>query len=639
MMNKKILIILLALTALVNGRAQEYLVPFSSGEAVENQRNWSDESISLPFFDDFSASYKYTDDSKWERNNVYVSSNFPLMPVNYNAATFDVADRYGKIYSRGSSNPFIADTLKSVKIRLDSLDNQLLTPADSLYFSFYYQPGGYGECPDRDDSLVLQFGYGYDVEVYDSINQHYVIERHTNWRQMWATKGIEIDTFLMTCGENKYFKKVMIPIVDSCFFVEDFQVLFYNYGTLPTLIYPNDRSNMDMWNIDFVYLDRNRSLENDPYPLVSLTATVPSFLKRYQSMPYKHYIDNPIAAINNDFDISMTNLDENIHQVKYSCEVVDNNSSWNFNYATNPLVLNPYRDDGVMTQHISMSNFIYPFEEHFDTMSYTIRHYIEVVDEHSGEVRGDSIVRHQGFYNFFAYDDGTPEKGYGLSPGDTYMAAQFKIARLDTVNGVQILFNRTFNDANYNFFDVVVWRDNNGKPGEEIYRLANQRPDWNDSIAYNFSFYRFNEVVKVNSTFYVGICQHNKLTINVGFDSSVDNHQYNFYDVGQGWTNSEFPGSLMIRPVMGMKGYFADVDENQAVAINIYPNPAQNIIHIDGLDDTSNSEIVIFDMTGRVVMRTIYCNELNISDLPNGAYVIRIMNDGFVTISKLLISK
>ena len=639
MMNKKILIILLALTALVNGRAQEYLVPFSSGEAVENQRNWSDESISLPFFDDFSASYKYTDDSKWERNNVYVSANFPLMPVNYNAATFDVADRYGKIYSRGSSNPFIADTLKSVKIRLDSLDNQLLTPADSLYFSFYYQPGGYGECPDRDDSLVLQFGYGYDVEVYDSINQHYVIERHTNWRQMWATKGIEIDTFLMTCGENKYFKKVMIPIVDSCFFVEDFQVLFYNYGTLPTLIYPNDRSNMDMWNIDFVYLDRNRSLENDPYPLVSLTATVPSFLKRYQSMPYKHYIDNPIAAINNDFDISMTNLDENIHQVKYSCEVVDNNSSWNFNYATNPLVLNPYRDDGVMTQHISMSNFIYPFEEHFDTTSYTIRHYIEVVDEHSGEVRGDSIVRHQGFYNFFAYDDGTPEKGYGLSPGDTYMAAQFKIARLDTVNGVQILFNRTFNDANYNFFDVVVWRDNNGKPGEEIYRRANQRPDWNDSIAYNFSFYRFNEVVKVNSTFYVGICQHNKLTINVGFDSSVDNHQYNFYDVGQGWTNSEFPGSLMIRPVMGMKGYFADVDENQAVAINIYPNPAQNIIHIDGLDDTSNSEIVIFDMTGRVVMRTIYCNELNISDLPNGAYVIRIMNDGFVTTSKLLISK
>lgn len=641
MMNKTILLILLAFAGLLSSNAQEYLTSFGYNENADNQRDRDEVYATLPFFDDFSTTYRYTDDSRWLWNNAYVSSNFPLMPVNYSAVTLDVADRYGKIYSRGSSNPFVADTLKSVKIRLDSLDNQALTPADSLYFSFYYQPGGYGDCPERFDSLVLQFGYGYDVEVYDSVNQHSYTERRTHWRQMWATQGIEIDTFLQYCGENQYFKKVMIPITDTCFFVDDFQVLFFNYGTLPTQMYPNDRSNMDMWNIDFVYLDRNRSIANDTYPLVSLTGIMPSFLRRYQSMPYKHYKENPIASIDIDgYDINMSNLDVNTHQVKYSCKVNDNNSSWNYTYEHNPLVVNQYSNVGPVNEHVVMGDFIYPYTDSFDTTSYTIRHYIEVVDEHSGEVRGDSIVCHQGFYNYFAYDDGTPEMGYGLVPSDTYFATQFTVNRLDTLSGVQMLFNRTYNDANFNFFDIIVWYDNNGKPGDIIYKLENQRPQWNDSLIYKFSFYKFDRVVKVNSTFYVGIRQRYSKTINIGFDSSVDNSQYNFYDVGSGWHNSAFPGSIMIRPVVGKKGYYIGVDENDDVALNIYPNPAQNVIHIEGLEEELCDEVRIYDITGRVVKCYPYCNELNVSELCNGAYMIRIINkDGSNKTSKLLISK
>ena len=134
MMNKKIiLIILLAFVGVLNGNAQEYLTAFGDDvqdKVAENQRDGWEIGVSLPFFDDFSTSYKYTDNSKWLFNNVYVSSNFPMFPINHNAATLDVADHFGKIYSRGSSTPFIADTLKSVKIRLDRLDNQALTPAD-----------------------------------------------------------------------------------------------------------------------------------------------------------------------------------------------------------------------------------------------------------------------------------------------------------------------------------------------------------------------------------------------------------------------------------------------------------------------------------------------------------------------------
>lgn len=627
----------------MNGNAQEYLTGFGGGFPEEEQRKSRDEAVAtLPFFDDFTKPGVYPDGAKWQSDNVFVNSGFPKMPVNYRAATLDVVDKYGKVYSRGSSNPFIADSLLSVKIRLDSIGNQKLTPADSLYFSFYYQPGGFGDSPERDDSLVLQFGYGYDEVVYDSVFQGYVTQRKTAWKQMWAAEGESFDTFVASLGENQHFKKVMIPIVDTCFFKEDFYILFFNYGTLPTSMYPNDRSNMDQWNIDFVYLDMNRSIENDYYPMVSFTNTAPSFLKRYQSMPYKHYMENPLNEINNGFDMYLTNLDVNAHQIRYSCEVEDNNSDWNYSYVSNPLIINQYSNIGVDSMNVLMGDFIYPYNMPVDTTSFTIRHYVDVVDEYGGIVAGDSIVRHQGFYNYFAYDDGTPEMGYGLVPGDTYFAAQFRVIKLDTLSGVQLLFNRTFNDANYNFFDIMVWKDNNGKPGEVLYVLENQRPIWNDDAIYAFSNYKFDQTVKVNSTFYVGIRQQYSKSINIGFDSSTDNHQYNFYDAGDGWKNSSFPGSLMIRPVMGKDAYFIGIDENQEVTNNIvlYPNPAGDFVRIDGVDANLCDEILIFDLAGRIVKKYQYCNELIINDLQNGAYMLRVVNkDGSFETSKLLISK
>ena len=619
----------MAVFFLADGVSQEYLTGFNGGIPEEKQALSRDEAVAtLPFFDDFTKPGLYPDESKWQRGNVFANSSFPKMPVNYRSATLDVIDRYGKVYTRGSSNPFIGDTLISVKIRLDSIDNQKLTPADSVYFSFYYQPGGFGDSPERDDSLVLKFGYNANDSII--------------WRHVWSTEGQSLESFIGSLGTNQYFKKVMIPITDTCFFTDEFYVMFYNYGTLPTTMYPNDRSNMDQWNVDFVYLDKDRSALNDTYPMVSFTNTSPTFLKRYSSMPYKHYMDNPISEIDNIFNMYLTNQDVNAHEVRYYCEVDDNNSDWGYSYTSNPFVINQYPTAGVLKDSVVMGDFIYPYNLNIDTTSFTIRHYVEVIDEHGDEVAGDSIIVKQGFYNYFAYDDGTPEMGYGLVPGDTYFAAQFKVMKLDTVSGVQILFNRTFNNANFNFFDIIVWKDNNGKPGQVLYRLENQRPKWEDHTFYGFSNYIFDEVVKVNTTFYVGIRQQYNKSINVGFDTSKDNRQYCFYDAGEGWKNTSYHGSFMIRPVMGKNPYFIGIGENQEMAnkLALYPNPASNVVRIEGVDDEMADEVVIYDLAGRAIKNYQYCNELNINDLQNGIYLLRvIMNDGSFETSKLLISK
>lgn len=631
MMNKKlILTILLAVMFSMNGLAQEYLTGFNGGIPQQESQKSRDEVVAtLPFFDDFTTQGIYPDAKKWEEGNTFVNSGFPYMPVNYRALTLDVVDKYGKVYSHGSSNPFVADTLMSVKIRLDSVGNHALTPADSLYFSFYYQPGGFGDSPERDDSLVLQFGY------------------NGQWKQMWASEGIDFKTFTDSLGENQYFKKVMIPIVDTCFFKDDFRILFFNYGTLPTQMYPNDRSNMDEWNIDLVYLDMNRSINGDTYPKVSFTNTPFSYLKRYKAMPYKHYKENPINEIDNTFDIYLTNMDSLAHEVRYSCEIEDNNSGWKYSYPNSafpgsPLVVNQYDNVGVVHDSIVMGNFIYPYNSNADTTSFTIRHHLEVVDAAGNIVEGDSMVSQQGFYNYFAYDDGTPEKGYGLVPADTYFAQQFEVSKLDTVSGVQMLFNRTYDDANYNFFEIVIWRDNNGKPGEEIYRMENVRPKWDDNKLYAFSNYVFGDVVKVNSTFYVGIRQMYNKSINIGFDTSVDNSKYVFYDSGSGWQNTSFKGSLMIRPVMGKDPYFIGIEETSenSNALVLYPNPARNMVRIAGVDSEACDAILIFDITGRLVSESLFANELSVADLNNGVYMLRVINkDGSFQTSKLLISK
>ena len=260
-----------------------------------------------------------------------------------------------------------------------------------------------------------------------------------------------------------------------------------------------------------------------------------------------------------------------------------------------------------------------------DTATYLITNIINV-DESVSNAKGDTLYAVQTFRNYYAYDDGTPERGYGVVPGESCFASQFSVSKSDTLCGVYLLFNRTHKDANYDFFDIVVWNDNNGKPGNETYRLKNQRPIWDDEEIYKFAYYPFDKILKVNGTIYVGIMQHDKESINIGFDTSKDNSQYNFYDVGYGWENSNMKGSLMIRPALGSD--MTNIKEEkvtQNTRLGLHPNPSKNVIKISELEEDSCKEIMIFDMTGRLMKYFTNNISLDVSDLPNGLYMMRVV--------------
>ena len=598
--------------------AQEVITGFNHG-VTPPAKSREASTLTLPFIEDFSNSKILPDSTRWIDYNVYVNSGFPLNPVTRNAATFDVLDVHGRVYEYAISNPFIAEYLTSNTIRLDSVftpEPHALTPADSIYLSFFYQPQGNGNAPEPQDSLVLEFGRPNGID--------------TLWHHAWSAPGQTMASFLAENG-GAYFKQVMIAITDTAYFRPDFCFRFYNYASIANNSQPTNRGNEDNWSIDFIYLDRGRSVTDPSYPKVSVI-NEPSFLSRYRSMPYKHYRANPTSSITEKFELAISNLDNTPHDLVHRYSVDQVNGGQHYAHQShNPLHLTP-----LTYCHSDSASVAQLFATDFDrdSTSFVIRQYI--CDSTCNPPLQDSLVYTQGFYNYFAYDDGIPELGFGVepSPGGAF-AVRFELNEPDTLRGVQILFNHTLNDANNQYFDIVVWRDNNGKPGDEVYRLTNRKPIWDDLI-YKFAYYKFDRRIRLNGVFYIGIVQQGTGLLNVGFDASNDNSQYNFINVTGSWQPSSKAGSIMMRPVVGAN-YFIGVDETEdSNNVTVYPNPASSTLHIKGI--SNGSSFTIYDVTGRQVLTGSFHNEINVSHLCDGLYLLNVTTaDGGMVIKKFMV--
>ena len=699
--NFKILCLVAALSLGQLCSAQEVLTGFYHGER-QSTRHINPEGIFLPFFDDFSHVRLYPDSTKWTDNNAYVNDGFPVCPPNRNAITLDVLDANGCVYDYAISNAFIAEHLTSARIRLDSVmepEPRALTPADSIYFSFYYQPQGNGMAPEAHDSLVLQFGTTVEhqeflyldyqnfsiAEIFaemqvdtlfpgdtiwafgDCISGMFTIitdtltpitqgsiaipcdsvfttVADTTWYHVWSTPGQTLQAF-MAENDGQYFKQVMIPIRDLRYFTDHFYVRFYNYASIESSNNPQNRGNEDEWNIDLVYLNLGRTVADPSYPMLTFSGQQPSFLNRYQAMPYKQYRANPNAAVRESFTLDIANLDNTAHEAHYYYTVSQIGGSQNYTRHLDPVTINPYVESGYLNCPTSGESPACPYVEQlfnmsyaYDTVSYEIKHY--VYDSTCTPPLIDSMVYRQGFYNYYAYDDGTPEMGYGVIPAGGAFAVRFELSDYDTISGVQLLFNHTLKDANNKYFDIVVWKDENGRPGEEVYRLGNQRPQWEEQI-YRFHYYPFDKLTTLAGSFYIGLVQQTSTLINIGFDATNDNSQYTMYNSNGSWQPTEMHGTLMIRPVVG-KSYYIGVNEFESAseAIRIYPNPASNVLNINIPENTEIVTTCIYDLTGCKVYQNAFTETISVNELHDGLYFISLTTtQGQVITQKIVIRK
>jgi len=81
------------------------------------------------------------------------------------------------------------------------------------------------------------------------------------------------------------------------------------------------------------------------------------------------------------------------------------------------------------------------------------------------------------------------------------------------------------------------------------------------------------------------------------------------------------------------------VNDNNLQNVIIYPNPTNTILNIENAE---NSSIEVYDLLGRVVLfenNISINNQLNVSNLPIGTYLIKITNNNKVITDKFIVNK
>ncbi|MEI6174575.1 MAG: T9SS type A sorting domain-containing protein [Bacteroidota bacterium] len=604
--------------------------------------------VSMPFFDDFSANGVFPSSQRWIDRFAFENDDLPVYPVNIGAMTLDAINDSGNMYPRAVPGPdfFIADFLTSRYIRLDSSFTPVpraLSPADSVYLSFFYQPQGRGKPPQKADSLILQF---LAVPAHDSLITGGSIPVPDLWAKTWFANGMSLDTFYL--NNNKWFVRVMIPVTDPRYFTNKFRFRFFNYVSLASSAEPSWQSNTDQWNLDDVYLNSGRTLNDTIYPELRFIYRPPSLLKRYESMPYPQYSDDPTNEMRDTIDILMSNRDIIPHMSSYNYYVTQPGGSFSKSYSGGNYNIQPY----AVSPYVTFQKFAHP-EVPFlipinqtDSAIFLVKHIVK--DITPGSVTGDTMQSYQKFLNYYAYDDGTPEASYGLTPAGSKLAYGFRLNKSpDTLRAVRMYFNKTLSNTSVQFFYLCVWNDNAGKPGDTIYSDL-VMPRYADSMN-KFVTYHIFPPLRITGTFYVGWIQTTNDNLSIGFDRYTNSQSQIFYNSTGVWNNSAYTGSLMIRPVVG-KPIPLEVGDilPRNMKLTLFPNPCSeskiNVRITDNLQNTGNSEratLIVSDIVGRVRMTTAFRNELDVTALQNGLYFLELRDQSGTRLgfAKFIISR
>ncbi|MFZ1633375.1 MAG: T9SS type A sorting domain-containing protein [Chitinophagales bacterium] len=632
---KKLLLLLFISSVVHVAFSQEVLSPLKYNTALFNQKSLGGsrsvvenrDTLCIPFIDDFSGSLIVIDESLtdcgdtiehiasaiypsslfWADSNAFVNKTYPALPPTYGVATLDGLNKYGKPYNEGSSFDK-ADELTSKPINLAD-------PTDSVYLSFYVQPGGFGEFPNTEDSIILDFK---DVDG--------------NWVKQWYAVN--------TLGNDpQSFKLIMVPVEDS-YFYNGFTFRFRNWAGV--------NGNNDHWNIDYVLLDDERTYNDTLFRDVAIVYTPERYLKNYRQMPWNQFKNHQSAELAFDHGVFMYNNFNAIINTSHQYSAVEKYSG--------DVVVAPTTPVSVNLNPASLAYNSYPSFEipggttGFDNDSLTIRFNYNITPSGDINSRNDTIVHDQAFYNYFAYDDGTAERAYALVGTGAKLAIHFHANEPDTLKEVYIHWAYVDGNKGNLFFSLVVWDqiDTTLASADENIIFQNDflTPKYVDSIN-GFYVYKLVDFlgnptpVVVDGDFYVGWLQTQDEFLNVGFDVNNDFSDDVYFNVGGSWQQSSLNGAIMIRPRVGgdYSVYNPIVNNKPEIAtIQVYPNPATSVLHIDTALQ-GNINYTIFDQSGRIVLNeNTASRQLDIANLSSGFYILKVndLQTGNVMMGKFI---
>ncbi len=630
---------LVLLFCVTSSKAQETLTGLQTNPVIKQLYSSKSETkakqakapIELPFIDDFSKTIGFPNDLLWQDKNVFVNQTYAFDQVSIGVATFDAIDETGAIYTDTNNIPFGGDTLTSNIINLNYPGN------NTIFLSFYYEPGGLGDTPELKDSLILEF-----------------CQNDTIWDKKWiaifnekdsilSEKYLLIDTTIKIIkGDTltdlkRKFQQVLIPINEDKYLKDNFQFRFRNHTSLSE----NENievtaSNADHWHIDYIILNKDRSINDTLNDDIALCVPMKSLLKTYEAIPWKHFERASEYEMSDSIQMTYRNFTNTTLGPKRTFEIEDLLGYTGTETLTNNTLDPQIQPLSKLTYKILL-NYLFSYNPSIDSSLFEIRSFFSDNSiEEAPFLWNDTSRFFQKFYNYYAYDDGTAENGYGIIGEGTeraMVAMRFNTYKKDTLRAVQIFFNQTLTGVTQYTFNLHVWKEDNGRPGNIIYTKENLKPRSENELN-KFTTYLIDSTLVLDGKFYIGWQKINTPEmLNVGFDVNKINNDKLFYRFSDSWVQSQFEGTIMIRPLMGKELNFSTGTttaplENNSFEYTIYPNPANDELNINIDNDFATKyRYTIFDIYGRIF---IDANEnkstLDISELNSGIYFIRISN-------------
>lgn len=533
----------------------------------------------------------------------YAFHNYTMAynPWSIGVATFDGLDENGFPYAIGTTTSGPADYLTSKPIDMSGVSS-----ADSVYFSFLYQAQGLCDAPEAGDSLYLQF-----------------YEKGTDqWNDIWTGGSVTADTS---------FDFAHILIDSSIYFNDYFQFRFYNRGGLS--------GSLDHYHLDYVNVRALSGYQDTLFKDYALVYPVNSLLKDYTSVPWDHYKNNFSGKMSDAVRVVIRN----------GSNIAENNSlngSVDVSYSGTPegsfTLLGPNLSNGSLnyaprTTYYSYHDFSagYHYDETKTGDEEIFDFQTNVAAQFPNFTGNDSLVEQQVFSNYYSYDDGSAELSYGPTGSQSELAVQYTPYEADSVIGAMIHFLPSVDDVSNKLFLLTLWDDNGGEPGAVLYQddvFFPRQPVYEyDRNIFRYYFFQDTMKVHVDGTFYIGWKQLDPDRLGVGLDMNIPNGDKTFISTvasGFTWDQSQFNGSVMIRPIFSTTldptlGFESTENRSLQTEVRLVPNPASTSFKVD-LDGVPYQGVQVVDLFGKEII-TISEKQIDVTNWQSGVYLVRVI--------------
>ena len=593
------------------------------------------QTIELPFMDDFSYVGPYPDKTKWLDLEPFVNTDMSHQAVSVGVATFDGLGPDGVPYRGGFG---AADRLTSMYIDLSGASN-----SDNLYLSFWLQQEGLGDRPEQEDRMQLEF------KRADGI-----------WQNIAVFEGVPDSVPTNIIPEWQYY---FYPINDSDFYHDAFQFRFTSYSGRTGIL--------DLWHLDYVRLDENadsRSL-ND----VAFTVVPRSILKNYTAMPWRHFEGQEATELSEFIDIGLYNHFDETITVPTSSLIVEEEST--ATRLVDVTLLNGQEanlpNEEYIAKNYSLSSepaAVFPpiFDEYLasvrqnlndkDSLDLTMSYTLEVPAQNTSTgyesiSENDMVSRVTKFYNYFAHDDDTAESNIiaqNFNNQSVQVAALFTASVDDTLRAIQMHIPHTTINVSSQLITLKVWVGQ--LDDEPEYEATFQQPifvdDFRDSLQGFTTYVLTNELTQEaeglfipKGDFYLGWEQFSTCSgtacVPVGYDKNTpEAAAFNFVNANEtGWEafpDAIAPGAIMMRAVVGDITPIPTATEtvkNIENAIVVFPNPTSGLLNLVVKDNNySDYQLNIFNNTGQLIQESLLNERLDLSIYPAGIYYLKILN-------------